>query len=89
MSLVEKDCIFLKDSFESVLEKLCYEKVPTIGCKNHLKVLMVDVIYQYVLLRCRCLAKKKMMKEIEKEKNRLHDQRKFKKIRKGTNNKRR
>lgn len=88
MSLVNKNDIFLRDSFESVLDIVCKEKLPIVGCNNHFKTFMVDVIYEYLLLRCRCIAQKKMMKEVDKEKTRLHAKRKVNKILKQSRNKR-
>lgn len=71
MKLVNDKEIFLRDSFEVVLNNLCNRLLPKIGCEQHHKVFISDVIYQYLLVRFRCIAKREK-RLIEEEKTEKH-----------------
>ncbi|KAI9557253.1 hypothetical protein GHT06_017076 [Daphnia sinensis] len=62
LSLAKKNRIFLRDAFESVLLILSVKILPLIGCTLHIKEMMSTVIFQYLILRFRCFAKKKWLR---------------------------
>lgn len=80
LNLTKGNRVFLRDAFEAVLVTLSAEKLPLIGCTVHQKELMTAVIFQYLILRFRCFAKKKMIAIVEKKKSEAHARMKTKKI---------
>ena len=67
LSLAKHNGIFLRDAFEAILLILSAKKLPLIGCSLHTREMISSVIFQYLTLRFRCYAKKKLIGVIEQK----------------------
>jgi hypothetical protein len=78
LSLAEKNRVFLRDAFESVLVAVAERNLPLIGCISHQKEMMTAAIFQYLILRFRCFSKAKFIEIVEQKKTESHAQMKKK-----------
>ena len=72
LSLAKHNGIFLRDAFEAILLILSAKKLPLIGCSLHTREMISSVIFQYLTLRFRCYAKKKLIGVIEQKRTESH-----------------
>ena len=72
--------VLIRDSFEKVMNKIAKLSLHPVGCEQHRKTLVSELIYDYVVIRFRFEAKAIKNKEIQKAKTTRHKNRKLSKL---------
>ncbi len=53
----------MRDAFDAILKELTYENLPPVGCHSHQIQLITDIIFKFMLLRFKCIVKRKSMEK--------------------------
>lgn len=69
---VNEGLIFVRDAFEAILKELTYENLPPVGCHAHRIQFITDIIFKFMLLRFKCIAKRKSMEKTERLNSTAH-----------------
>lgn len=65
INFVNEGLIFVRDAFEAILKELVYENLPPVGCHDHRVEFITDIIFKFMLLRFKCIAKRKSIEKTE------------------------
>jgi hypothetical protein len=68
----EADKIFLPDSFEQIMFQITFEALPRVGCEAHCIQFMTEIIYDYMLLSYKCIAKRQKMALCDNKNTKKH-----------------
>ena len=67
IKFVNEGIIFLRDAFEAILRELVFDNLPQVGCHKHGNEFMTEIIFKFMILRFKCIAKRKSMEKTEKK----------------------
>jgi hypothetical protein len=67
IKFVNEGIIFLRDAFEAILRELVFDNLPQVGCQ-----FMTEIIFKFMILRFKCIAKRKSMEKTEKKNSNAH-----------------
>jgi hypothetical protein len=59
--------IMKNDSFLDILYSLCLEELPQVGCDDHRQEVMVNLIYDFMVTRLKCVACNSKRESLEKK----------------------
>ena len=71
---------FKDGAFSDLLYTICVESLPKVGCQIHYREFMSNLLYDYCILRFKCLGKKKRMEVCETRRTQTHTKRKMSKL---------
>lgn len=74
------DNIYVKNAFEEILKQISENEIPKVGCSKHAPQFVVNLIYDYLLLRFKAIARKKNQERVEALVTKRHSNRKMSKI---------
>lgn len=72
IKFVNEGIIFLRDAFEAILRELVFDNLPQVGCHKHGNEFMTEIIFKFMILRFKCIAKRKSMEKTEKKNSNAH-----------------
>ena len=64
--------IMKNDSFLDILYSLCLEELPQVGCDDNRKEVMVNLIYDFMATRFKCMARNSKRESLEKKRAASH-----------------
>ena len=68
--------IMKNDSFLDILYSLCLEELPQVGCDDHRQEVMVNLIYDFMVTRFKCVARNSKRESLEKKRAASHSKKK-------------
>ena len=74
IKFVNEGIIFLRDAFEAILRELVFDNLPQVGCHKHGNEFMTEIIFKFMILCFKCIAKRKSMEKTEKIAMHTHTQ---------------
>ena len=72
--------IMKNDSFLDILYSLCLEELPQVGCDDHRQEVMVNLIYDFMVTRFKCVARNSKRESLEKKRAASHSKKKQSKL---------
>ena len=65
--------VFKPHSFIKILYSLTWDKLPQVGCSKHHTTYMSNLIYDYLIIRFKCVTKRKRIELCTRSKTKAHD----------------